>query len=87
MQVVPVLNVKPEVDMEILVVVIMEDTVRLPGLPPLRLQLGEISFSAEWLVRVGYLESNTRVVNDAVKIDIEQHETVHSWGTGRVGLL
>ena len=50
---VPVFNVEAEVDMEILVVVIMEDTVRLPGLPPLRLKLGEISFSVEWLVRVG----------------------------------
>ena len=35
---VPVFNVEPKVDMEILVVVIMEDTVRLPGLPPQRLQ-------------------------------------------------
>ena len=53
MQVVPVLNVKPEVDMEILVVVIMEDTVRLPGLPPLRLQLGKLAFQRSgwsWLV-------------------------------------
>ena len=73
--------------MEILVVVIMEDTVRLPGLPPLRLQLGEISFSAERLVILSYLEGNAGVVNDAVKIDIEQHETVHSWGTERVRLL
>jgi len=56
---VPVFNVKAEVDMEILVVVIMEDTVWLPGLPPQR------------------LESDTRVVNDAVIINIEQHEAVH----------
>ena len=34
----------------------------------------------------GYLESNAGVVNDAVKIDIEQHETVHSWGMERVRL-
>ena len=34
MQGVPIFNVKTKVDMEILVVVVMEDTVRLPGLPP-----------------------------------------------------
>ena len=34
-EVVPELNVEAEVDMEVLVMVVVEDTVRLPGLPPL----------------------------------------------------
>ena len=75
---VPVFNVKPEVDMEILVVVIMEDTVRLPGLPPQRLvqfyHFTGLNNSFSYL----YLESNTGVVNDAVIINVEQHEAVHS---------
>ena len=39
MEVVPELNVEAEVDMEVLVMVVVEDTVRLPGLPPLFLKL------------------------------------------------
>ena len=35
---VPVLDVEPEVDVAVLVVVVVEDTVRLPGLPPECLQ-------------------------------------------------
>ena len=35
---VPVLDVEPEVDVEVLVVVVVEDAVRLPGLPPECLQ-------------------------------------------------
>jgi len=34
MERVPVLNVESKVDMEVLVVIVMENTVRLPGLPP-----------------------------------------------------
>ena len=80
---VPEFNVEAEVDMEILVVVIMEDAVWLPGLPPLRLQFGVIIISAvKKMVGTFYLESYAGVVNDAVIINIEQHEAVHSWGGG-----
>ena len=34
MESVPVLNVESKVDMEVLMMIVMEDTVRLPGLPP-----------------------------------------------------
>ena len=50
------MSLKPYV--EILVVVVMEDAVWLPGLPPQR------------------LESDAGVVDDAVIVDIEQHEAV-----------
>ena len=36
---VPVLHVEPEVDMKVLVVVVVEDAVRLPRLPPLLLNI------------------------------------------------
>ena len=39
MKLVPVLHVEPEVDMEVLVVVVVEDAVRLPRLPPLFLNI------------------------------------------------
>ena len=74
---VPVLDVEAEVDVEILVVVVMEDTVWLPGLPPHRLTFYHFSQVRNSLCFF-YLERNTGVVNDAVVINIEQHEAVHS---------
>ena len=53
MQAIPKLNVKAEVDMEILVVVVMEDTVWLPGLPPQRLEFSYLIKQVR-----GYLSSN-----------------------------
>ena len=50
---VPVFNVEAEVDMEILVVVIMEDAVWLPGLPPERLEFSYLIKQVR-----GYLSSN-----------------------------
>ena len=47
MQRVPVLYVESKVDMEILMVVVMEDTVWLPGLPPQGLERDKsVSFIA-----------------------------------------
>ena len=61
----------------------MKYAVWLPGLPPLRLQLGVIFISVvKKMVGYFYLESYAGVVNDAVIINIEQHEAVHSWEGG-----
>jgi len=39
MQLIPELNIKGKVDMEILMMVVMEDTIRLPRLPPVSLEV------------------------------------------------
>jgi len=59
MYLVPQLNVEPEVDVEVLVVVVVENAVRLPWLEP------------------ESLESDPRVINDTVVVNIHEIATVN----------
>jgi hypothetical protein len=49
---VPELNVEPKVDVEVLVVVVVEDTVGLPGLPPVTLEVNSGMVDNPVVVRV-----------------------------------
>ena len=79
MESVPVLNVESKVDMEVLMMIVMEDTVRLPGLPPQTLTIIPHSFIPIPIFHIVlYLKINSRMVNYPMIVNVKQHYAISS---------